>query len=285
MVRAVSDSSDTDDLLAYLDRIRFALRSGIHARDTFDRLQPSAQLLRDLHEAHLQSVPFENLSIHYHQPIVLETQALYQKIVSRHRGGFCYELNGLFAWLLARLGYQVTLLSARVAEGDGDFSPDFDHLALAVYGLEGATWLADVGFGDSFWHPLRLEHEVAQDGGDGHTYRLIHSQQPPDATEAPPFDYWTVECLHEDREWKPQYRFSPQPHPLADFTARCRYHQSSPDSHFTQKRICTLALPAGRITLSDLRLITTTDGSRAERLLHSEEEWILVLADQFGISI
>jgi N-hydroxyarylamine O-acetyltransferase len=282
MVRAVAD---TNAYPAYLERIRFAFPHDPEAQDAFDRLVPSAPLLRDLHEAHLLSVPFENLSIHYHEPIVLETDALYHKIVSQHRGGFCYELNGLFAWLLSGLGYQVTLLSARVADSKGDFSPEYDHLTLAVQVVEGSTYLADVGFGDSFRHPLRLEHAVAQDGGDGKAYRLILSQPTPDPGEVQSFAYWTLQSLHETGEWESQYRFSTQPHTLADFAARCWYHQTSPDSHFTQKRICSLSLPAGRISLSDLRLITTKEGTRAERLLHSEEESKLVLAEQFGISI
>ena len=283
MVQAISDTLDADAYLAYLERIRFASRHDLDARGALGPT-PSSSLLRALHEAHLLSVPFENLSIHYHEPIVLETAALYHKIVSRRRGGFCYELNGLFAWLLTELGYQVTLLSARVAEGEDDFSPEFDHLTLAVQVVDGGTFLADVGFGDSFRHPLRLEHEVAQDGGDGKTYRVMHSQPTPDAAGAQP-DYWTLECLHETGEWESQYRFSTEPHPLADFTARCQYQQTSPDSHFTQKRICSLALPEGRISLSDLRLITTIDGMRTERVLQSEEEYTQALANHFGISI
>jgi N-hydroxyarylamine O-acetyltransferase len=287
MPRAAGDTSDSDACLAYLERIHFTLEPGSDAGEAFDRLRPSPELLRALHDAHLLSVPFENLSIHYHQPIVLEPEALFQKIVSRHRGGFCYELNGLFAWLLDRLGYQVTLLSARVATRTGEFTPEFDHLALAISGLEGGTWFADVGFGDSFRYPLRLEDALEQDGGEGKTYRLIHSQPPPDTpgAGAQPFEYWTLECLPEDGEWKPLYRFSTQPHLLADFAARCRYQQTSPESHFTQKRVCSLTLPAGRITLSDLQLITTIDGTRTERLLDSEEEYQLVLAKEFGISI
>jgi N-hydroxyarylamine O-acetyltransferase len=283
MVQAVNTSDDA--YLAYLERIHFALPPDSDARNAFDRLEPSARLLRDLHERHLLSVPFENLSIHYHEPIVLETESLYHKIVSRHRGGFCYELNGLFAWLLTGLGYQVTLLSARVAQGEDKLSPEFDHLALAVHGLEGGTYLADVGFGDSFRYPLRMEHQVEQAGGDTKTYRLVHSKLAPDEAVAQPLGYCTLESLREGGEWEPHYRFSPKEHPLSDFIARCHYHQTSPESHFTQKRMCSLVLPEGRISLSDLRLITTVEGTRAERLLQSEEEYRLVLADQFGISL
>lgn len=271
------------DLREYLDRIGFA------ARTSLDALEPTLGLLRALHEAHLLAVPFENLSIHYGQPIVLEEAALYDKIARRHRGGFCYELNGLFAWLLRRLGFEVSLLSAGVARSDGTYNPDFDHLTLRVHHLEGADWLADVGFGDSFRRPLRLRPNVEQDGADGRRYRLRQDQSKADGLHDAPGEqasqtYWVLE-QSADARWQPQYRFTLRPHELADFTARCEYHQTSPESHFTRQRICSLALPRGRVSLSDLRLITTIDGQREERVLHSEAEYHAVLAERFGVVV
>jgi N-hydroxyarylamine O-acetyltransferase len=95
-------------------------------------------------------------------------------------------------------------------------------------------------------------------------------------------EYWILQQF-SDEKWQPQYRFTFQPHQLTDFTERCHYQQTSPESHFTQKRICSLATPTGRITLSDLRLITTMYEKREERLLQSEEEFQEVLAEMFGI--
>ncbi|TDI15991.1 MAG: arylamine N-acetyltransferase, partial [Acidobacteria bacterium] len=79
--------------------------------------QPTAETLRQLHRAHLLAVPFENLDIPLGHPIVLSLPSFYDKIVRRRRGGFCYELNGLFGWLLEQLGFTVVMLSARVFEG------------------------------------------------------------------------------------------------------------------------------------------------------------------------
>lgn len=266
------------DPRAYLERIAYthAAAPAIQA--------PALPLLAALHEAHLLAVPFENLSIHYGQPIILDEAALYDKIVRRRRGGFCYELNGLFAWLLRRLGYTVDLLSAEVAETDG-FSAPFDHLTLRVRdldGSDGADWLADVGFGDSFRRPLRMLPGLAQDGADGYDYRLRELSpwlmlERRDA--APPAS--TLDDL--DAGWEPQYRFTLRPHALSDFVERCDYQQTSPQSHFTQRRICSLALPDGRISLSDLRLITTIQGQREERMLGSEQEYRATLAQRFGV--
>jgi N-hydroxyarylamine O-acetyltransferase len=264
-----ADPSSILDPQAYLRRIHFSAALDVAA------LQPSSRLLGALHQAHVLSVPFENLSIHYGQPIILEDRALYDKIVRRRRGGFCYELNGLFAWLLRQLGFTVTLLSARVAQPDGDFSPEFDHLALQIHDVDGIDWLADVGFGDSFRLPLQLKPDTKQDGGDGFTYWLSV-----DAGDAS----WLVQRQGEG-DWETQYRFTLRPHIMADFAERCLFQQTSPDSHFTQRRICSLALPNGRITLSDLRLITSLNGVREERELDSEDEYRAVLAQRFGIAI
>src|SRR5215213_6707253 len=134
------------DVQAYLRRINYR-----------GELAPTVATLRELHRAHLLAVPFENLDIHLGRAILLDQDALFDKIVTRRRGGFCYELNGLFALLLRELGFEVTLLSAGVARAGGGFGPEFDHLtllvkvpsaeAMALY-LPSASWLADVGFGD-----------------------------------------------------------------------------------------------------------------------------------------
>src|SRR6476660_7309603 len=109
------------DVQAYLRRINY------HGEQA-----PTAAVLRDLHRAHLLAVPFENLDIHLGRPIVLDQAALFDKIVRRRRGGFCYELNGLFGLMLRQLGFDVTLLAAGVARADGGFGPEFDHLTLLV---------------------------------------------------------------------------------------------------------------------------------------------------------
>lgn len=274
-----NDTSATLDTRGYLDRIHFATPASL------DSLKPSLQLLRELHGAHMLAVPFENLSIHYGQPIVLHDDMLYDKIVRRNRGGFCYELNGLFAWLLRRLGFTVSLLAAGVAQADGDFTPIYDHLTLLVHQVEGADWLADVGFGDSFRQPLRLQADVAQDGADGRAYRLHEMRERPDDQDVrQPSTLWTVQ-QRGATQWESQYRFTLQPHDLADFNERCHFQQTSPASHFTKRRICSLALPQGRITLSDLRLITTMQGNREERNLQSEAEYRETLAERFSVTL
>lgn len=247
------------DVKAYLERINYR-----------GSVAPTAETLRALQAAHLLAVPFENLSIHAGQPIILEDGALFTKIVERGRGGFCYEANGLFAALLRALGFGVTMLSAGVARADGSFGPDFDHMALMV-ALE-ERWLADVGFGDSFREPLRLDERGEQVQGE-RAYRIV-----------PDGPYLVLAQRGEGGKWGAQYRFTLRPHEYADYAEMCRYHQTSPESHFTKARICSRATEAGRITLSEMRFITTSrGGARTERALTNEEEYAEVLREHFGI--
>ena len=250
------------EINAYLQRINY-----------HGSLFPSAQTLRDLQVAHLLSVPFENLSIHSAEPIVLNDDALFAKVVKRRRGGFCYELNGLFAGLLRELGFEVTMLSAQVANAEGVFGPDFDHMTLLVIPKNSSErWLADVGFGDSFLEPLQLDFGREQVQGES-AYQIIEGES-----------HLIMMQREGNDEWKAQYRFTQCPYEYADYAAMCRFHQTSPESHFTKARVCTLATPEGRITLSEMRLITTLRGhERQERLLTDDAEYALSLKEHFGI--
>lgn len=248
------------DTSAYLSRIGFT-----------GPTDPSTETLRRLHRAHLLSVPFENLDIALKHPIVCDQQAFVQKIVEKRRGGFCYELNGAFAALLTALGFRVTLHSARVPRDDGSESPEFDHLTLRVDLDE--PWLADVGFGDSFLDPLRLIPEVEQEQ-DGHTFRISQREST-----------MRVEKQEASGSWKAEYSFTLQPRQLSDFAVMCHYHQTSPQSSFTRKRVCTRATPEGRITLADGKLIVTAGGVREERKLESEAEWHTLLRQHFGVEL
>ena len=248
------------DVDAYLERINY---NG--AREV------SAETLRALQVAHLMSVPFENLSIHAGESIVLDEDALFTKIVEQRRGGFCYECNGLFAGLLRALGFDVVMLGAGVAHATGGFGPIFDHMALMVTLDE--RWLVDVGFGDSFFEPLRLDSRADQVQGT-RSFRLVDED-----------DHIVVMLRNESEEWQPQYRFKLQPYTFPDYEEMCRFHQTSPESHFTKNLVCSRATADGRITLSGMRFITTSGPQRVqdERTLSSRDEYDRVLRDEFGV--
>ena len=243
------------DVDAYLARIGYT-----GARE------PRADVLSHLHRAHMLAVPFENLDIHLGVENVLDYDHVFDKIVTRRRGGWCYELNGLFALLLEALGFDVTRYSASVVLSEPP-SPDFAHLTLRV-DLD-RPWLADVGFGASFTTPLCFEDEDDQER-DGKRYRLARAA-----------DGRMV--LHEDDA--PQYAFALEPRRMEEFAEMCARQQTEPGSHFLQAPMCTRATQAGRETLSGMRLITTTPAGRSERELGSEDEQLAVLRDVFGVDL
>lgn len=249
------------NIAQYLGRIGYA-----------GSLEPTIETLRGLHEAHYRAVPFENLDIGLGRPIALDEAALFAKIVGRRRGGFCYELNGLFAALLRALGFRVTLLSAGVlSRVHGVFGPEFDHLALRVDLTE--PWLADIGFGEAFVHPLRLEARGEQ-------------QDPGGVFGVAEREGWHIlEARDGEGNWQPQYRFTLTPRSLAEFGAMCHYHQTSPDSGFTRHSTCSLPTSNGRVTLSDRRLIVTSNGIREETELPDDAARTLALRNWFGIVV
>jgi N-hydroxyarylamine O-acetyltransferase len=248
------------DTVAYLDRIGYV-----------GSTTPNADTLRAVHRAHLLTVPFENLDIGLGRKIVCDEDAFLRQIVENKRGGFCYQMNGAFAALLRGLGFRVTLLSARVNREDGSPGPEFDHLGLKV-DLD-KPWLADVGFGDSFVEPLQLETGIAQAQG-GRKFRIIHHN-----------DALLMERDESDGIWRSQFGFTLQPRRLEDFAPMCHYHQTSPDSPFTRKRVCTRATPDGRITLADAKLVFTRNGKKKEKPIQSEEEWRAALNKHFNITL
>jgi N-hydroxyarylamine O-acetyltransferase len=225
-----------------------------------------AATLRELQLRHLLTVPFENLSIHLGEPILLDPRALVDKVVQRRRGGFCYELNGAFATLLAALGFRVTLLAARVF-GTQALGPPFDHLALRVDLVRSGSWLVDVGFGRHSHYPLRLESRTDQ-ADPGGTFRLADTAD------------GDLDVIRDDQ---PQYRVEGRPRSLADFEPTCWWHQTSPRSHFTHGPVCSRLTQTGRVTLSDRTLVQTTGDRRQERTLTDDAEVLAAYRSWFGI--
>ena len=221
------------------------------------------------------NVPFENLDIGRKRPIRLNQEALWDKIVVHKRGGFCYELNGLFAWLLGQLGFEVTYLNARVFNRQGQLGIDFDHLALLVQ-IPGQArrWLVDVGFGDSFNEPLDFEGRREQVQG----LRAYRLEQVDDG-----FVTWQK---NYDGTWQRQYFFDVQPHKFSEeYEAACLYHQTSPKSSFTRGSIISRATPDGRVSLEDRRLILTRNGERKEQAVADNTEYTSLLKRYFNITL
>lgn len=234
---------------------------------------PTIDALRDLHLRHLRTVPFENLSIHLGEEIVLDETPLLDKVVGARRGGFCYELNGAFAALLTALGFEVTLLAGRVFGQAERVGIPYDHLALRVRTEDGGEWLTDVGFGAHSLLPLAFE-ERGEQKDPGGTFRVAEA-----AT-----GFGDLDVL---RDGKPVYRLEVRPRVLGDFVAGAWWHSTSPASHFTQSLVCSrVTEDGGRVTLGGRGLtITRPDGVRGVTELETDEEVLETYRERFGIEL
>lgn len=235
-----------------------------------DHLEANDETLRLLQRKHLMRVPFENLDIHWQRPIVLDVVKFYAKIVEEERGGFCYELNGLFNELLLSLGFKTRLISARVFNGT-EHGPEFDHAAIIVT-IGDDEYLADVGFGDFTAEPLRYGLGAEQQDVTG--IFVIRR-----------FDDEYLEVAKKDGyEWKSEYIFRDIARDLSEFKEMCDFQQYSPDSHFMKGKICSILTNGGRKTLADRKFIITTEGTKHELEVHSEQHFDEVLMQEFNIT-
>lgn len=197
---------------------------------------PDGELLRKLQFAFCTAVPYENLDILRGIPLSLQENDLFEKIVTRNRGGFCFELNGSFGWLLRELGYEVTDYFARYLRGES-IIPMRRHRVLKVLATDG-VYLADVGIGEICpREPLKLEEGMVQEQL-GESYRL----------EKEDFLGWVLWDLHKG-QWRKFYSFTEEPQLNVDFQAACFWCEKHPSSPFTVQEMFSLKTKEGRITL------------------------------------
>lgn len=225
-----------------------------------------------LQRSHLVHVPFENLDIVFAGGVAHDRASAIDKIVTRRRGGWCFELNGAFGRLLESLGFDVVLLGAAVLH-DGP-STVLEHLALEVSGGEDdlEPHFVDVGFGDGIVRPIALNRPGPQDGGNG-LYELIPSPQ------------GTTLARHVDGVPEAQLRFKRVAHQFADFAPIAASMQADPDRHWSTKPFATRLLdtePPGRVKLTSDRL-EVDDGERTTRLRVEGETWDAALDEWFAM--
>ena len=251
-----------------MNKEKYLSRIGIDEKDS----SASLETLKLLQRQHLLHVPFENLDIHWKRPIVPDTERFYKKIVGERRGGFCYELNGLFNELLRDIGFYTRLVSARVFGGEKGYGPEYDHAAVIV-AIGETEYLADVGFGAFTTEPLRfvLDEEQQDEAG---TFVIRQ------------FEDGYYEVVKNDGEGsKSEYIFTQFGRDLSEFNEMCDFQQYSPESHFTKGKVCSLLTENGRKTLTDKSFIVTVNGQKTETPVVSEEEFDRILEREFGIAI
>ena len=229
------------------------------------------ETLFELQKKHLKSIPFENLDIHYGKEIILDIDSICTKIITNKRGGFCYELNGLFYNLLNDIGFHVKMISGRVYRKDNYYTKEFDHLAI-IATIEKQKYLVDVGFGKFSLKPLEIQFDInlIDDFGE---FRF-------DKYDA---DYLRINEVINGK-LIPQYIFKTKERKFSEFELMCRFHQSSKDSHFTKKKVISVVTNDGRLTLNDNQL-KITKGKFEKETLFEEKEFDSLLKEYFDIEI
>lgn len=244
------------DINLYLERIGYQ-----------GSLEPSLQTLRAVHRQHLLTIPYENLDIHLGRRLELDLEHIFQKIVLEKRGGWCFEMNGLFAWVLRELGYDVELLSGAVNRDRAGADAEGNHLVVLAR-LE-QPYIADVGFGDL---PEPLPLRAGEYKQDFLTVRLTKNAE-----------RWMFHN-HEYGGAK-GFDFTLEPKELTDFAVQCHRLQTSPSSGFVQTTVCQIFTDEGFTTLRGAVLQTVTKDGMTRRVIESEKEYQYILRETFGLEL
>lgn len=249
------------DLDAYFARVNYT-----------GSMEANEGTLRDLHIAHTLNVPFENLDVFYRKPILLDETSLYRKIVQEKRGGYCFEMNGLFSLVLQKMGFMVRNLLARVMIAANQYTTKTHQAILVEAG--GRQWLADVGFGnDGIIAPLLLE-ENAEQKQYAHTYRL---------TNHSPFGYMLQK--KQGDAYNPLYVFTLEECFPDDFLMSNHFTSTFPGSFFLTMRMCTMPTKDGRITLTDSHFKVVNNENVSDKPIADESEFKALSKEHFGLDL
>ncbi|MDN5201699.1 arylamine N-acetyltransferase [Fulvivirgaceae bacterium BMA10] len=244
----------------YIDRINYK-----------GDLTPNLEVLKQIQKAHTLNVPFENLDIHYDNPISLDIDKFYNKVVEKGRGGFCYELNGLFHTLLKTIGFDSKIISARVYDNKKeDFGREYDHLAIIIK-LNQVEYLVDVGFGEFTFHPLELKIGSIQSDPRGNF--IIEQFEN---------EYYKVSKINGEIK-SGEYIFTNRKRELNEFSEMCNYHQTDSNSHFTQKKLISKPTEMGRVTITGNTFKVSEGGETIKEYEFPKEEFGKYLMDWFDL--
>lgn len=232
------------------------------------RLAPDLATLQALHRAHITAIPFENLATQLGTPPSLDPDATFDRLVTARLGGWCYQQNGLLARALAAIGFEVTRLAGTVmreARGEDTMG---SHLALKVR-IEGAAWLADVGFGSAMLAPMPLAEGREESG-----------PIPIDLARTPD-GYWRLTT--ETGTTPMSFDFHDRPADEADFARMCAWQGRDPQSVFVQNLAVRRLTPAAHYSLKGRVLEITTREGVAKEVIQGPEELVATLRDRFGL--
>jgi N-hydroxyarylamine O-acetyltransferase len=227
--------------------------------------------LRTLHNSQFSVIPFENFDIQLGRGINLDPGHLFEKLVRRRRGGYCFELNGLMLLALRALGFQARPLLARVHL---ETPPSGRTHQLNLVEIGDRSWIMDVGFGaGGLRSPMPLEADRVEEG-PGSAFRFQQRE---------PWGFMMLTRV--DDEWKDSYSFDLSHVTDADIAVGNHYTSTSNKSHFVTSRIASLPHARGRIAIRDFTLTRIDDGGKATWEIPAGASYLEALSTHFGIEL
>jgi N-hydroxyarylamine O-acetyltransferase len=231
-------------------------------------LSPTIQTVRQLHRAHLLAIPFENIDVQLGVTPALDHDAVFHKLVVDERGGWCFEQNLLFAWVLKQIGVRHDLVGATVNRSQKVDGAQINHLAIIAM-VDEEPYLVDVGFGNGCLTPLPLREGSFNDGR--FDFKLVHHG-----------NYWR---FYNHRENGATYDFTGDTVDLATIVTANERLASSADSPFVQTLVCARLTEDGMATLTNAALRRFTPHQLNEETATSQAALERLLAEYFGITI
>jgi len=228
------------------------------------------ETLASVQRAFQYTVPYENLDIIRRVPLSLDYSDLFEKIVTNHRGGYCFEINGFLGEVYRSLGYSVVEYMARYLRGETEI-PMRRHRVLGVTSVDGSTYICDAGIGQSaFREPLKMQEGFVSEQY-GEIYRVTKDD----------FYGWVISDFHKG-EWRPFYGFTEEPQLNIDYVMPSFWCEHAPESPFTSAEMFSIKTDTGRITL-DSNIFHIFDGDSVTEKYLNEEEVKEVYSKYFGL--
>ncbi len=234
-------------------------------------ISPNLEGLISLTRHQLRTVPFENFEVLAGHPIDISLNAIWEKVITNKRGGYCFEVNALFLSVLTAFGFEARPLIARV-HLSGTPGGRTHQISLVTMGDE--KWLCDVGFGSFCLRaPLKFQLNNPQNQ-DGEFFRLISDA-----------DFGYVLQQLKEGEWLSLYSFTLDQVLQSDLEMGNYFTSTHPYSHFTKEGIAAIQTARGRITLRNYTLRIVNAGDEEVIQLQPGEDYLSALEKYFGISI
>lgn len=257
---------NTQKLSAYFKRIQYS-----------GSTEPCLETLRTIHERHVFSIPFEGMNAWLHQPVFLDIESIFTKLVYDKRGGYCYEMNALLYSVLIFLGFEVKLHLAEVVYDGKAFHSRPARHAILIVTFDKIDYLADVGYGrNGLIHPLSLA-SLKPVKSFSSRFELIYQKND-----------GVVFQFDINGTFKPEYRFD---YPLRssltidDLLPHNKWTLTSTESSFIQHAIITIPTVSGRISLVDTELRIIQDGRVEKVQVESLETYLTILEEKFDIQL